>query len=736
MPAIIEAVRPSVSLQEQETQRQTQTDGGLFPIQQHEADIKRLLFESSRVLVVGQTGSGKTTWLPRFMLDVAVQQNPNARIIVTQPKKLAVDNVAERVRSQIGGDLVGYRYKNANTITDKTKIAFMVDGSLVNELLRNKTLEGWDAVMIDEVHEETEDMLLELALIKKAQELRQQQGKRALKLVVTSGTVDVAKIKEYLPGVLVEEVEGRQFEISKNYATHKIEPEDIVPEAVETVGKIFEETDDGDVLVFMPGRSHIKKTISALKTKFEGKTNVSFYEVTGGKQDHQIDINSKAKAGTRRVFVATDVAQTSLTIKGIKDVVISGLKKINTYDVITGFSALRLANATKTDIQQQEGRAGRETKGRAWYLTTKQEYESRQRFAGSAISRADLTRLVLRILETHEDPYTFDFMTKPGKDRIDAAIETLQKLGAVDAQGKITQDIGKQMVEIPTDPHFARMIVEAKKRGVIEPVSILVGFLSGGRSVFAYDPRKENFGQKYARYINQDSDYLTLLNIWNEYAMHFENRGEMRTWAQSAGFSPSVLHEAAATKNEFLNEEIFEDLKLDTSNKPIKIDDATALAIQQSVAAGLVDHVLVNSGDGTYELENGKKRGIVPDRSSVLGEKPAPIITSGTIRAQEKGTYAGMNQKVTREMIDQVAPYLKGIQSLKEAEAAQREAERVAALQNVDKTRQELRQEGLSNNAVSNTTSEVKIEEKLSFVGKLRQTFKNFWGKVKRFFRI
>ncbi|MBI4078801.1 MAG: ATP-dependent RNA helicase [Candidatus Levybacteria bacterium] len=749
MPAVIESEPRPAPAGEQETRFSQAPVSELLPVQERKGAITSLLANNSRVLVVGETGSGKTTWIPRYLLDALSLQRPDARVIVTQPKKIAVSNVAETVRKQIGPELVGYRYKNANTITDKTKIAFMVDGSLVNELLRNPMLEGWDAVMVDEVHEETEDMLFELALLKKAQELRAAAGKRSLTIVVTSGTVDVAKIQNYLPGIVTEEVPGRQHEIVDNYATQKIEPEDIVPQAVATVEQIFKETTDGDVLVFMPGRSHIDSTIRALKDtdKFKNNSDVSFFAITGGEQDRTVDINAKAPKGKRRVFVATDAAQTSITIKGIKDVVISGLKKVSTYNPFTGMAALRLADATRTDITQQRGRAGRDDKGRAWYLVTKGEYESRPEFETSEITRSDLTRLVLRIIESQEDPHNFDFMTKPPRSQIDAAITALQNLGAVDVSGKITE-IGRQMETIPTDPRLARMLVEAKKRGCVEAVSVLVGFLSTGKSVYAYNPATEQFAIKYANVIKKDSDYLTLLNVWNAYVLQKDR--EKRAWAQAHGFSPSVLYQAMRTKNELLSEDVFEELQLSSRNEPVDlaVDLANASlvdAIQKSVVAGLVDRVLTIRADGVYTFADGKSGVVSVDRSSVVSEDRANMIVAGGLRQQEKGgVYASWNQKVTPQLIAEVAPYLEPLKRAKEA-AEQEEKVAAAAAEAIVREHRERLQE--SRPVQEAVVSPVVEEKKLSFIEQVKQGVASFFtrirqigsaifNRIKKFFRI
>lgn len=717
-----------------------------LPIAEAKVRIVQAMREKDRVIVLGHTGSGKTTMLPRFLYEVVSGSDPNAKVLVTQPRKFAARSLATYVASQVGKEMVGHRFKGENTITEKTKIDFVVDGSLVNALADDPLLKDYSAVMVDEVHEATIDIHLELALLKKAQELRRQRGMRPLKVVLVSATVDRKKLEDYFPGSSSFEVEGRLFDIKDHFLPEgqEVASEQIPAKAAEVTAKILLETQgvenkDGDILIFMPGRADIAATMRHVsdiinQTEIAGKEDIEIIPITGGEQDKNQQDRITRNNGKRKVIIATNVAQTSVTIPNLQYEVDSGLVKVNTFDQNTGLTTLRLMQHTQADWKQRRGRAGRVRDGECYSLFTESQFKARPEFQGAEIQRADLSAMVLRMKQIGiEDVHGFDFIDNPSKENIDAAIETLQKLGALDVTGKITE-IGKQMAEIPTDPHFARMLVEAKKRGCVEALSILVGFLSSPGSVFAYNPRAERFEQRYAKYINpdSDSDYLTLLNVWNAYAGQAGGRGGVRMWAQQNGFSPRVFYDVSTVKSELLSEEVFEGIPIDQSDKTINVsDEVTALAIQQCVVAGLTDRVLVRSGN-TYALENGKRSGIAADRSSVIGQSPAEMIVSGAIRAQEKGgTYAGMNQKVTKELIHEVAPYLESMQNAKEQLERERQAAVAEAQRIVKEARDLQRQE-----ASAETFVTAKEETSQSFFAKIKQIWNNFWRKVKRFLRI
>lgn len=726
-----------------------------LPMTQREADIKHLLHENSQVIIVGQTGSGKSIVLPEFILDVISNngQDMGAKMIITQPRKLAVDNAVDSL-NRLGKEKIGVRYKGykgEQQVSDKTNIDVMVAGSLLNMLADglkkdasgNQTLlMPYKAVMIDEVHEESIDSHLNRILLKKVQALRKEKGMPPLQVIFTSGSVDVPKIKEDFKEARDIEIEGRKFEVADHFSTEEIAYEDMpIAAAKRALDILADSTKDGNILAIMPGRTDITATITEFKRQLQtrgdiqNKDNIEVISITGGDGDRTEQMKALEKSSKRRFFVGTPVVEASVTIDNLQHVIDSGLMKMNVYDSETGLSSLRLVRHTKANWKQRKGRAGRVTEGDAWYLFTKEQFEGRDDYPKPEILHTDLTALALRMKQIGiDDIYGFEYIDDPGKDRLDAAVSILQQLGALDKTGTITP-IGEEMGEIPVDPHFGRMMVEAKKRGCVEAASVLVAFLNSNKSVFAYNSRVEQFDKKYARYIYTepnkppDSDYLTLLKIWNEYN-HPELREESERkmsaeqWAMKHGFNLGVLHDVDIAKNEILKEDFFKGA-FDGGLGNLEIDIAAkAEALKACITTGFMDRVLLRNGN-TYVLGNGKKRDIRVARSSVFAKEHPGMLISGSLRTQDGGrVYADMNQRVTGEFIREVAPYLEQLGLAEKAPEVQKA---------VEKAKEELHAE-VAKVADVESKSEVKTEEvKLSIFGKVKQAWKSFIARIKAF---
>lgn len=732
-----------------------------LPIAREKEAIQKALRENDRIIVVGETGSGKTTMLPSFIQEVLAEEDPSAIMVVTQPRRLAARSVANFVASKLGTDIVGYHYKGESTVTDKTKINFTVDGSLLNELRRDPLLRTKKAVMVDEVHERSIDIDIELALLKRAQEERKRLGLPALKLIVASATLDQGKLANYLPGAASFNVEGRAFPIADHFSDHEIEREDIMTEAAKVAYSIVvDTTKTGDILIFMPGKMEIDKTISELERFIEDKS-IELIPLMGGEQDAKSQDKIYSNNGKRKIIVSSAVAKTSITVPNVRHVILSGLVRTNVYDKDTGLTSLQTIEQTKADWAQERGRGGRTAAGDAYYLFTREQHERRENFPLPEVQRADLTALILRMKDMGiDDIHGFEFIDHPGQQPIDQAIETLKKLGALDKEGKITE-IGKQMAELPLDPRFARMLVEAKKRGCAEAISILIGFLSNRKSVFTYNPRESRFQDKYAEFLVPNSDYLTLLNIWDSYVENNTDKEHNKQWTKDHDLSETMLYEATRTKNELLREELLRELGISRKNNKIGLNNPELVQeIHKCIAAGFMDQLLVPGSDGTYELANGRKTGIMIDRSSVLLGQRDLMIIPGSLRTQERTgtTFAGLNIVVDKALLKEVAPYLYEEERQLEEAVAQVEPiqniENATTVAEVDNQAQEQvqRQELPVQNTVQSVVPNIRVERSLgtvikeavasinnsfkSFISNVKSSISSLWGRIKNFLKI
>lgn len=622
-----------------------------MPILEKSDEIKHAFHTSDRVLLEAETGSGKSTASPVLLLEELLSRNPDAHIVVSQPRRIATEGLADYVGSKVGKKYIGFHHRRHTYITPETHITYTVEKSLLNELLRDPMLTKYDAVVLDEIHERSVDLDILMPFLKQTQKVRAVSGK-PLKLVLTSATVDRNKVLAYFEGTTHVQIPGRTFPVEEEFSAKPIDARDLIPAAAERAEKIVRESQDqGDILIFMPGREEIRKTIDLLKQKITDP-NIDIIPLLGGDETTNA---YKQTTGRRKIIVATNVAETSITIPTVRVVIDSGLLRTNVYDEETGMTELLTLEHTQSNATQRKGRAGRTAPGKIYYLFTKEQFNKREPYLRAEILRTNLASQVLQMKALGiRDVYNFDYLDHPGKEKIDMAISTLQLLGALDTEGNLTDDYGRPMSEIDADPHYARMVVEAKKRGCLDAVSLLIGMMSRRRSI--YDPKfhpEKKFTEKYGRFIILGSDFLTQLNIWNEYVENNTTREKRLEWAAQNGINTYVFYHAANERKDLLNE-------WQITNDRIDLSEESRHAISLCLAAGLIDSLLIKDSDGTYRLASGKRKGIYLGKKSVLQNLKPQNIISGAIRyiEQIKKTFADFNMSADEKLIREAAPYL------------------------------------------------------------------------------
>lgn len=756
-----------------------------LPIEGAKAELHRAIRDKDRTIVVGATGSGKTTVLPEIILAAVRETNPQARILVTQPRRLAVRSNSEQIGKRMGADNVGYRMRGESTATKDTPVTVTVDGSLLRMLQNDTLLSDFDAVMVDEVHEGSIDIHLELALLKKAQAERKRLGIRPLKIIVASATLDKEKLTKYLDGAALFDIPGRLHHIDDHFETEEIRDEDLVRKGADKiVSIILNKSKTGDLLSFWAGKGEIDGVILELENRMGkgvgGKNNPNYSPefaqiaaeqqidviplLGGDQQDAATQNKIYAKDGRRKIIISTDVAEASITCPTVRIVVDSGKNRRPHFDSETGLTVIKTDDHTKSNWKQRRGRAGRTFAGDAYALFTPAQLTTREEYPRAEILRADLVSLVLRMKTMGIDNvHDFDFIDHPTPESMDAAIETLKKLGALNSEGKIPErvgdqkSIGEEMAELPLDPHFARMLVEAKKRDCVDAVSILVGFLSNRRSVFNFDPRSERFAQKYAPYIVPSSDYLTLLNVWNDYVENNTSKENNREWSRKKGLARGVLYEITKTKNEILSESYLKSAQTDLKNKTVNITDPKlAENIVKCIAAGFTDKLIVQAADRTYRLLQGGNQRIQVTRSSAIETRGGDLVISGDLHTNErtKKTFAGLNQVVTEELLKDVAPYFNLAKALEKtpelspplpektplSSEKEKVAEKETLPQEAKKEEQkppvkpaEVTHATLASHITTATETERK-KKKISWIQKIKTFFRDWWKEITDFF--
>jgi ATP-dependent helicase HrpA len=644
-----------------------------LPILDKSNEIKSIFRASDRVLLEAETGSGKSTVAPVLLLEELLTVNPNAHIVVTQPRQIASEDLANHVGSKIGERYVGFHHGDKTRLTADTRITYTVEKSLLNKLMKDPSLSEYDAVVLDEIHERSVDLDILMPLLKQTQAARAASGK-PLKIVLTSATVDKDLILNYFKGAEHIKVDGKMFDVEEKFlpkekgGTEKtpkdpadkdekkkyVKPIDIskiIDKAATTTEQIIREgKEEGDILIFMPGREEVSKTIDLIKQKISDP-DIEVIPLLGGKDKTNA---YKESTGKRKIIVATNVAETSITIDTVRIVIDSGLQRTSMYDKETGMTVLRTLEHTQSNAQQRKGRAGRTAPGKIYYLFTEDQYKERDTFLPAEILRTNLASQVLQMKAMGiNDIYNFDFLEHPGREAIDMAYDSLWKLGALDVNRNLTE-IGKMMLEYETDPHFARMLVEAEKRGCLDAVSLLVGLMSNGRRIFDQNFLKgKKFEEIYRRFIVSNSDFLTLLNIWNEYVENDSSKDAREAWSAQNGINTYTLYNAANERRDILHDKRIDKEKIDLS-----LDAQHAIAL--CLISGLTDSYMIRGADGYYKLLNGKKTGIEIGNNSVLRNVKPPTIISGAIRTIDKleKTFADFNMSVNEMLIREAAPYL------------------------------------------------------------------------------
>jgi ATP-dependent helicase HrpA len=504
---------------------------GELPVSQRRDEIAAALREAQVVVVAGETGSGKTTQLPKILLELG--RGVRGRIGHTQPRRIAARTVAERIAEELGsplGEVVGWKVRFTDQVGDATLVKLMTDGVLLAEVQRDRMLRQYDTIVIDEAHERSLNIDFLLGYL--AQLLPRRPD---LKVVITSATIDVERVARHFStgdrAVPVVEVSGRTYPVEVRYRP-VVDPEapagspaadpdrDQVGAIVDACAELVAEG-PGDVLVFLAGEREIRDTADALADRALGDRHSSDVEVLplysrlSAADQHRV---FQPHTG-RRIVLATNVAETSLTVPGIRYVVDPGTARISRYSHRTKVQRLPIEPVSQASARQRAGRCGRTSDGIAIRLYSEADFESRPEFTDPEILRTNLASVLLQMAALDlGDVADFPFIDPPDRRAVADGIALLEELGALDASDTPTRqrltDTGRALAALPLDPRIARMVVEADRRGVLEEVLVIAAGLT------IQDPRERPAEHQQAadelhrRFADENSDFLSLLNLW------------------------------------------------------------------------------------------------------------------------------------------------------------------------------------------------------------------------------
>jgi pre-mRNA-splicing factor ATP-dependent RNA helicase DHX16 len=479
------------------------------------------------LIVSSETGSGKTTQIPQYILEENL--NNDLVIGVTQPRRVAAMSVAARVADEQGGRLggsVGYAVRHEQKVSEKTKIQFMTDGLLLRELITDPLLTKYGVIMLDEAHERTLSTDILLAFLKDLVQHRQD-----LKLLISSATMNSAKFSAFLDDCPIFNVPGRKYPVDVMYTSA---PEaNYVSAAVTTIWQIHisqrnEENgnvDPGDILVFLTGQDDIEIAVTSIEETARKLGNrvpqlivAPIYSTMPAELQQKIFDPTPFNA--RKVILATNIAETSITVPGIKYVIDSGLAKENMFNPATGAESLQAIAISKASSQQRAGRAGRVGPGVCFRLYTKHSWLEMPDDPSPEILRSPLSSTVLLLKALGiENLITFNFFDAPSPNSVIAALGSLYELGALATDGRITR-LGRQMVEFPTTPELAAAIIASGKFGCVSGILTIVAMLGEAANLFFRPKDKKTYADSArSRLSNKEGgDHLSLLNVYNQWS--------------------------------------------------------------------------------------------------------------------------------------------------------------------------------------------------------------------------
>ncbi|WP_328781782.1 ATP-dependent RNA helicase HrpA [Streptomyces canus] len=628
-----------------------------LPVSQKRDDIAAAIRDHQVVIVAGETGSGKTTQIPKICLELG--RGVKGMIGHTQPRRIAARTVAERVAEELDtplGEAVGWKVRFTDQVNqDATFVKLMTDGILLAEIQTDRELRAYDTIIIDEAHERSLNIDFLLGYL--AQLLPKRPD---LKVVITSATIDPERFSRHFGDAPIVEVSGRTYPVEVRYSPLLEEDsDDSDRDQITAICDAVEELQGegkGDILVFLSGEREIRDTADALVKKNYRFTEVlPLYARLSHAEQHRV---FQQHTG-RRIVLATNVAETSLTVPGIKYVIDPGFARISRYSHRTKVQRLPIEPVSQASANQRKGRCGRTSDGICIRLYSEEDFNGRPEFTDAEILRTNLASVILQMTAAGlGDIEKFPFIDPPDHRNIRDGVQLLQELGALDPAQKDVRkrltDTGRKLAQLPVDPRLARMVLEADKNGCVREVMVIAAALS------IQDPRERpadkqtQADQQHARFKDETSDFLAYLNLWRYVREQQKERG-------SSSFRRMC-------KQEYLNflrirewQDIYSQLRTVAKQMGIHLneDDAPDQSVHVSLLAGLLSHI------GMKDVKDGNKNEYLGARSakfaifpgSALFKKQPRFVMSAEL-VETSRLWARVNAKIEPEWVEPLAEHL------------------------------------------------------------------------------
>ncbi|ANR87579.1 ATP-dependent RNA helicase HrpA [Vibrio cholerae 2740-80] len=625
----------------------------LLPVSQKRDDIAQAIAHHQVVIVAGETGSGKTTQLPKICAELG--RGKYGLIGHTQPRRLAARSVANRIAEEMEtelGGFVGYKVRFTDQISDQTQIKLMTDGILLAEIQNDRFLNQYDTIIIDEAHERSLNIDFILGYLKQLLPRRPD-----LKVIITSATIDPERFSKHFSNAPIIEVSGRTYPVEVRY--RPLAGDDDSESDRDQLEGIFQAVDElcdeglGDILIFMNGEREIRDTADALSKRNLRDTEIVplYARLSVGEQNKIF----QPHAG-RRIVLATNVAETSLTVPGIKYVIDPGTARISRYSYRTKVQRLPIEPISQASANQRKGRCGRTEEGICIRLYSEEDFLSRPEFTDPEILRTNLASVILQMTALGlGDIEAFPFVEAPDKRNIQDGVRLLEELGAIndqikDPKKRLTES-GKQLARLPIDPRLARMVLEASKLGCLKEVMIIASALS------IQDPRErpsdkqQSADDKHRRFNHEDSDFLTLVNLW-----HYI--GQQQKALTSNQFRRQC-------KLDYLNylrvrewQDVYTQLHQSTREMGFKLNDEPGSyhAVHSAILVGLLSHIgMKDQEKNEYHGARNARFNIFP-ASGLFKKQPKWVMSAELVETSK--LWARVVAKIEPDWIEPLAKHL------------------------------------------------------------------------------
>ena len=666
-----------------------------LPVHEKLEEIKKAVAENQVTIICGETGSGKTTQLPKICLELG--RGAAGLIGHTQPRRLAARSVAERIAEELKseiGSAVGYKVRFTDHTSRDACVKLMTDGILLAETQIDRYLAAYDTIIIDEAHERSLNIDFLLGYLKQLLPRRPD-----LKVIITSATIDAERFSQHFNGAPVLEVSGRTYPVeilyrpltSKDEDDAEVELTDAIVYAADELARYGE----GDILVFLPGEREIREAAEALRKSTLRRNDeiLPLFARLSHAEQHKIFHPSGAK---RRIVLATNVAETSLTVPGIKYVIDTGLARVKRYSARAKVEQLHVEKISQAAARQRSGRCGRVSAGVCIRLFSEEDFNSRTEFTDPEIVRSNLAAVILRMAALKlGDVAAFPFLEMPDSRYINDGFQVLLELGAVNEHNGLTK-LGEQMARLPIDPKIARILLAAKKHDCMAEILVIASALS------IQDPRerpleaRDAAAKAHERFTDKQSDFLAYLNIWDSFQrerdkglsnkqlvqwcrQYFLSHLRMREWrelhhqlAQTAIEMGLTTREAAFRRppevKQLTSSENAGDQDLSAKLKQKQLDkkqhraqiraakEAGYEQIHRALLTGLIANVGMKSPDGNdYTGARGSRFHLFP-ASALFKAKPKWVMAAELVETTK--LYARDVAAIQPEWIEQEAPHL------------------------------------------------------------------------------